>query len=618
MDYLAKKIGSYQIGDNADKGKVAFNIYFPKEKVPDNIKSIKVVGDFQKELGQTNWDEKVALELKPVKQNDNSVIWSGETPKELKSGFYEYKYYVTFDDESRLITDPCARYGGSKDNNSGFVVGGSSPAQNEIKPLKSGRKPVSDLIMYELMIDDFTDEFRGNKSPIEAVVEKLDYLEKELGVNAILFMPWTAWPDNNFNWGYTPYLYFAVEYRYANSLNKPEEKLSWLKKLINECHKRDIHVIMDGVFNHVSPMFPYRDFYKNRDECPFTDKSFGGKFDGLQDLNFNNECTQEFVRDVSLYWIKNFKIDGIRFDNTVNFYVDQEVKGLPKLIQDIKDYLKVNKEENFSLTLEHINMSAVEATKIVGANSYWDNGLYDKTFNYLWNGNLEPELLNVLNNKRFVKNSDIFPTIYLSNHDHSHVNWQAGAKDNLGSMNWYKTQPYVIAMLTSPGSVLIQNGQEFGEDHWIMEDDRGSGRRVQPRALRWSFKNDKIGDQLLKLYNRMIEIRKKYPALRSENFYPEYQEGWQKDFNPQGYGVNKSKQVVIYHRWNNANNKTVKFIIALNFSSSDQYVTVPFPDNGNWVDLLSNYKGDWSVNINNFKLDLKIGSFWGHVFYKEV
>jgi len=612
MDYLKEKIGSYQIGNDSNKGKVSFKVFFPKEKIPD-IKSIKVVGDFQVQLGQSNWDEKGALLLNPTTQSDGSVIWSVETSQDLKAGFYEYKYYVTFKNE-----EPCTRYGGSKDNNSGFVIGGSQPDKNIINPLNNRRKPLTDLIIYELMIDDFTAEFRGNRSPIESVIDKLDYLKENLGINAILFMPWTAWADNKFNWGYTPYLYFAVEYRYANNLNKPEEKLSWLKKLIDECHKKDIHVIMDGVFNHVSPSFPYRDFYQNRDECPFTDKIFGETFAGLQDLNFHNDCTQDFIKNVCIYWINNFKIDGIRFDNTVNFYIDEEYKGLPRLIQDIKTYLNNNNEKNFSLTLEHINMSAIETTKKVGANSYWDNGLYDKTFNYLWNEKLEPEILNVLNNKRFTKGSDIFPTLYLSNHDHSHVNWHAGAKDNLGAMKWYKTQPYVIALLTSPGVILIQNGQEFGEDHWIMENDEESSRRVQPRPLRWSFKDDKIGFQLLKLYKRLIEIRKQYPALTSDNFYPEYQENWQKEFNPQGYGVDTYKQVVIYHRWSNVNNKIQKFIIVLNFSSKEQYITIPFPDNGSWTDLLSNYKGDWSVNINDFKLDLKIGSYWGHIFYKEI
>jgi hypothetical protein len=50
-------------------------------------------------------------------------------------------------------------------------------------------------------------------------------------------------------------------------------------------------------------------------------------------------------------------------------------------------------------------------------------------------------------------------TTYLSNHDHSHITWQAGARHNEGSKQWYRTQPYAITLLTSPGTPMIQNGQ---------------------------------------------------------------------------------------------------------------------------------------------------------------
>ena len=46
---------------------------------------------------------------------------------------------------------------------------------------------------------EFTDKFRGDKAPIEAVKDKLDDLQ-ELSVNAVEFMPWTAWPEGDFSW----------------------------------------------------------------------------------------------------------------------------------------------------------------------------------------------------------------------------------------------------------------------------------------------------------------------------------------------------------------------------------------------------------------------------------
>ena len=135
----------------------------------------------------------------------------------------------------------------------------------------------------------------GQRSALDATRQKLDYLAR-LGINAILFLPWTAWTNDEFSWGYTPYQYFSVEHRYTNddtdpSSNRESTQLSRLRQLISECHDRDIHVIMDGVFNHVTrddpnqfSGFPYRWLYLNPDACPYVG-TFGGRFSELQDLD---------------------------------------------------------------------------------------------------------------------------------------------------------------------------------------------------------------------------------------------------------------------------------------------------------------------------------------------
>ena len=69
------------------------------------------------------------------------------------------------------------------------------------------------------MIDDFTAEYRRGRAPLAAVVDRLDDL-RDLGVTAIEFMPWTAWKNQEFDWGYEPFQYFAVEARYANDLDQ--------------------------------------------------------------------------------------------------------------------------------------------------------------------------------------------------------------------------------------------------------------------------------------------------------------------------------------------------------------------------------------------------------------
>ena len=205
-------------------------------------------------------------------------------------------------------------------------------------------------------------------------------------------------------------------------------------------------------------------------------------------------------------------------------------------------------------------------------------------------------------------------TIYLTNHDHAHVAWQAGARNNAGAMEWYRTQPFAIALLTAPGTPMIQNGQEFAEDYWLMEDDQGSSRRVKPRPLHWDYPGDKIGAQVLALYRKLIELRKAHPGLRSDNIYPDNWETWQTKFNPVGYGIDVDKQVLIFHRWGNGTTGRVeRFIIVLNFSAQPQTVDVPFSANGSWQDLLNNQ----TTEVNDFRLaDQAIEPYWGRIYFQ--
>ena len=602
--YIDNQIGAWQIDGDENSGRVSFKLFFPVGVDPE-ITSIRVAGDFQHELGGNDWDFANGYELRPFVIPEGT-IWQFTTAQSLPTDYYQYKYYVVFIDKSdRKVSDPCCRYSGMDNQNAAVVVGGSRPSANVVRPLPDGRKPLQDLIIYEMNIDDFTSEYRLARAPLDAVVDKLDALVA-LGFNSILFMPWTAGKNRDFDWGYEPFQYFAVEYRYATDLSysaAQAEKISRLKNLISECHDRGIQVIMDGVYNHVSVDFPYQQFYRNPRNCPFTAQIFGGAFPGLQDLDFYNPCTQELIRDVCLYWIDTFGIDGIRFDNSVNYYVTDDLQGLPDLLTAIQNYLTQQQIQNFTLMLEHLAVSAPSVTNSTGANSYWDNELYEQAFASLLSGQVTPQLVKALNNKRYLTIPGKLPTVYLSNHDHSHIAWQAGIRENLGSMRWYRTQPYVIALYTNTAVPLIQNGQEFGEDHWIPDNDENTGRRVVPRSLQWKYANDLIGRKLLRLYTKLGSLRAQYEVLRIGAFNPDFWEEWQTQFNPNGLGIDCTQQVIIYQRSGvdtSANQQQV-FIIVLNFSASDQLVSVRFPQNGIWTDLLSDYLGGAPWAVKNSK-----------------
>ncbi|MBF0142194.1 MAG: alpha-amylase [Magnetococcales bacterium] len=606
--HTKQELGAWQMGGDANGGKIGFKLFFPKG-FPTGITKIKVAGDFQNHMGQTDWDFNNGPEM--VKKTiPDGIFYSFETPS-LPAGFYQYKYMAWFENgESRHLSDPCTRYSGTENQNAAVVIGGSQPGDNPIAGL-ADRKPLRDLVIYEMNIDDFTADFRECRAPLDAVRDKLGHLVS-LGINAILFMPWTAWKDRHFDWGYEPLQFFAVEYRLANDPLKPTEKISWLKKLISACHEKGIHVIMDGVFNHVSEYFPYRDMYQDRDRCPYIgvyDKEFGT----LKDLNYNNACTQDFIRDVCLYWIDEFKIDGIRFDNTTNFQIPNDPgHGVERLMAEIHDHVTQNGIHNFSMTIEHLDESAVSVVRGTRATSYWDDAILHACFHHLWEYKLQPTALNALNTNRWMGDFAKVPTTYLSNHDHSHVCWQAGARNNNGGILWYRTQPWAIALFTAPGAPMLQNGQEFAEDHWVPDNDEGSRRRIHSRPLYWRKLEDRFGEKSFWLYRKLIAMRHQYPALRGNYFYPDLWNESQQTFDSDGYGIDVKRQLMIYRRegWKPDGGGYQKFMIVLNFSLEQTEIDVPFPHTGKWRELME----ERDVYPNAGFTRVTIGGNWGHVY----
>ena len=158
---------------------------------------------------------------------------------------------------------------------------------------------------------------------------------------------------------------------------------------------------------------------------------------------------------------------------------------------------------------------------------------------------------------------------------------------------------------------MLHNGQEFGQEEELPESGDG---RVVPRPLRWQsdspLGNDGIGKSLFELYKRLIGIRKHHPSLRSSNFFP-YPSN-----HPEGYGVFPDQDVVVYHRWGQAEGGGFeRFMIVVNYSDFDQRINIPFSANGRWDDLLN----DDFIFVEGFKASgQRINSNWGRIYYQKA
>jgi len=180
--------------------------------------------------------------------------------------------------------------------------------------------------------------FKGGN--LRGVTEHLDYL-KDLGVNAIYFTPVFASASNH--------RYHTYDYHMVDPILGGNEAL---QELLDKAHKRDMHVVLDGVFNHASRGFwqfhhvlesgaasPYKDwFHFNPDRL--NGERHWGAYPGPEELKalnlgedsfsaigykawwnlpalpkFNTSlpAVREFIFEVAGYWIK-FGIDGWRLD----------------------------------------------------------------------------------------------------------------------------------------------------------------------------------------------------------------------------------------------------------------------------------------------------------------
>jgi glycosidase len=131
-------------------------------------------------------------------------------------------------------------------------------AGNVIGPGRAGWW--NDAVFYEVFVRSFKDSASGPLAgdgigDIPGLIEKLDYLNDgdpktttDLGVTGLWLMPINPSPSYH---GYDITDYFGV--------NPPYGTMDDLKRLIAECHKRGIHVILDLVLNHCSDQNPWFD-----------------------------------------------------------------------------------------------------------------------------------------------------------------------------------------------------------------------------------------------------------------------------------------------------------------------------------------------------------------------
>src|SRR6185312_10304009 len=149
-------------------------------------------------------------------------------------------------------------------------------------------------VIYELHIGTFTPE-----GTLDAAIGKLDYLV-DLGVDFVELMPVNAFAGTH-GWGYDGVLWYAVHEPYGGP--------DGLVRLINACHRHDLGVLIDTVFNHLGPSgnsLPRFGPYLSSGSNPW------GESVNISDADADE--VRRYIIDCALRWMRDFHADGLRLD----------------------------------------------------------------------------------------------------------------------------------------------------------------------------------------------------------------------------------------------------------------------------------------------------------------
>ncbi|MCP4358006.1 MAG: glycoside hydrolase family 13 protein [Chloroflexi bacterium] len=352
-------------------------------------------------------------------------------------------------------------------------------------------------------------------------MDKLDYLQ-ELGVNAIYLNPIFSSASNH---RYHTHDYYTVDPILGG--NKA------FQTFLQAAHKKDIRVILDGVFNHASRgFFQFNHLLECGQESPYVDwfhvydwpvNAFDLQHQpnyaawwgihSLPKLNTETTAVREFLWNVGVHWLEQ-GIDGWRLD-------------VPNEIDDDTFW------QEFRQRCKAVNPDAYIVGELWREAHRWLQGdQFDGQMNYLFTraafgffvgDNMDQTdtersgygIIQPLNAARFGTELDrIFNHLYDPDIVLSQMN-MLGSHDTPRLMTIARgdvtaVKQMILCQMTIPGAPNIYYGDEIGLEGHHDPDCR--------RAFPWQDKT-LWNDELRNYTQQCIQLRHKLPALRRGNFH---------------------------------------------------------------------------------------------------
>jgi maltooligosyltrehalose trehalohydrolase len=464
---------------------------------------------------------------------------------------------------------------------------------------------IEDYIIYELHTGCFSPQ--GN---FKSTIPYLDRI-KDLGITALEIMPVAQFPGAR-NWGYDGVFPFAVH----NSYGGPDG----LKYLINECHNRNLAVILDVVYNHLGPEGNYFEYFGPY----FTDRysTPWGKainFDG----SYSDDVRRFFIEN-SLYWVKEFHIDALRLD-ALHAVIDMSSYPFLRELSDcIKDF-RTSAGRNIYLIGESDANDRKTITSAesggFGIDAQWNEDFHHSLHTVLTDENngyyQDFGSLNQLakaykygfayygqyskyrKRRHGSPSNDIKASkfvVFIQNHDQVGNRFLGERLSRLVSFEKLKLAAGIVIL--SPYIPLFFMGEEYGETapflYFIDHSDPSlieavkEGRKEEfksfsnagdvpapqnPAAFMRSKLNHDLtqrtpNNYLLSLYKELIRLRRNTPPLCN--------------FNKTSLEVSslENEEILYVRRWENADN----IIMIFNFSNNGRSMSFPVPP-GQWQNI---------------------------------
>ena len=232
--------------------------------------------------------ESVTLRLtgKEFKMNPAEEGWFEFSTSGISPGA-EYNYVLA---DGTVLPDPASRGQKSNVNGPSLVV---NPESYRWQNTQWQGRPWEETVFYELHVGTFTPE-----GTFSAAIKKLPYLA-DLGITAIEILPVSQFGGNR-GWGYDGVLLYAPHSAYGT----PDD----LKAFVDAAHSYGISVVLDIVLNHFGPEGNYLplispEFFHKERMTPWG-----------PGIAYDVDAVRRYITEAPLYWLKEFNLDGLRFD----------------------------------------------------------------------------------------------------------------------------------------------------------------------------------------------------------------------------------------------------------------------------------------------------------------